>query len=112
MTIWVLLTKAEKETQPIIRFEMVIKEKHTNSAREMKLFLLAIRNKLFMLRLLLEALNDVAGNTLNNIPGITELAPFPFPLALLHLRHSTDAQVSESTVVALKEMCSKSVALC
>lgn len=89
----VLLTIAETETQSITRFEMDIKEKLTKSGGEIKFFLLCIRNKFFMLRLLVETLNDVTDNTLHNIPGITEMAPFLLKLAFLHLRHSPNAQV-------------------
>ena len=52
MTLWVLLSTAEKKTQSVIVLEMAIKEKDTNSGREMKLFLLPIGNKVFILRLL------------------------------------------------------------
>ena len=52
MTIWVLLTAAKKKTQSVIRLEMAIKEEDTNSGREMKLFLLPVGNKFFILRLL------------------------------------------------------------
>ena len=57
MTIWVLFTIAKKKTQSVIRLEMAIKEKDTNSGRKMKLFLLLRGNKLFILRLLSDVEN-------------------------------------------------------
>lgn len=37
---------------------------------------------------------DVVDNMFNNIPRITEIAPFPFQLALLHLRLISDSLIN------------------
>lgn len=56
-----------------------------------------------MLRLVVETLDGVVGNALASIPGITEWVLFSS--ALLHLRHSTNARVSESGTGAGSKKC-------